>query len=394
MRKKGNIMGFEPKKKKQYREKLPPSMKMHLIAVSGGRCEYPGCNEPLFRDEVTQLDGVFTNFAHIVPNSVNGPRGNDPDAQNRDNVNSPENFMVMCLKHHKLIDSEDDLPQHSVAALRRYKREHEDRIAAATAVDVNRKRHIVLYRSRIGSALPSFNVNEALRALVPDHYPVSATPIDLSYESEADSGDDGYMQRCSMAMEDSFAQQIQRKVKKEDTLHFSLFAMGTMPMLIKLGTLFSEKHHVDVYQRQRDGSWRWPEKEEPRTFVITKPEISGGNLPVLLLALTNLDGVADRVRKSFSDDIDLWILTVASGQHGVNCIQSKQALRDFTENARKILDDILAVYDHSVPLNVVPVMPLSACIEFGRIRLEAHNKWIIYNQNSKEANFVETITIE
>ena len=48
-----------------------------LWAISGGRCEYEGCNTPLYMDILTKKKYNKAYIAHIVADSLDGPRG-DP----------------------------------------------------------------------------------------------------------------------------------------------------------------------------------------------------------------------------------------------------------------------------------------------------------------------------
>ncbi len=55
------------------------SVKTRLLVWvrAGGRCEYPGCNKLLLRDDLTATEMNRSYFAHIVADSPDGPRG-DP----------------------------------------------------------------------------------------------------------------------------------------------------------------------------------------------------------------------------------------------------------------------------------------------------------------------------
>ena len=50
---------------------------LKLCARAAGRCQFEGCNEYLFKDELTQSEFNRSNIAHIVASSPNGPRGDN-----------------------------------------------------------------------------------------------------------------------------------------------------------------------------------------------------------------------------------------------------------------------------------------------------------------------------
>ncbi|MFG2620667.1 HNH endonuclease signature motif containing protein [Streptomyces sp. NPDC048507] len=70
-------------------------------------CAYPDCSEPLI-EEHRGLQSVNVEVAHIRAEKPGGARY-DPDF-NKDNgkVNSEENLMLLCTKHHKWVDDHKD----------------------------------------------------------------------------------------------------------------------------------------------------------------------------------------------------------------------------------------------------------------------------------------------
>lgn len=48
---------------------------MKLVAASGGRCQFEGCNCNVFKDNITWAALNKSNVAHIIGSSPDGPRG-------------------------------------------------------------------------------------------------------------------------------------------------------------------------------------------------------------------------------------------------------------------------------------------------------------------------------
>ena len=86
---------------------VPVTVRYALWGKAGGRCQYRGCNKPLWKDPLTQREFNNAYLAHIVADTPGGPRG--------DQVLSPQlaaelsNVMLLCDSHHRLIDLEDVL---------------------------------------------------------------------------------------------------------------------------------------------------------------------------------------------------------------------------------------------------------------------------------------------
>lgn len=93
-----------------------------LFAVSGNRCAFPNCDSPLVEETGT----VTGEIAHIRAVSENGPRFDS--GQLDEERHSFENLMLLCGRHHTIIDSEVD--QYTVALLLEMKHAHEKKNAA------------------------------------------------------------------------------------------------------------------------------------------------------------------------------------------------------------------------------------------------------------------------
>ena len=97
----------------------------HLFAVSGNHCAFPNCDSPLVEETGT----VTGEIAHIRAASENGPRF-DP-RQSDEERHSFDNLMLLCGRHHTIIDSEID--QYPVALLLEMKHTHEKK----SVVEIN-----------------------------------------------------------------------------------------------------------------------------------------------------------------------------------------------------------------------------------------------------------------
>ncbi len=93
-----------------------------LYAHSGNCCAFEGCHLPIFED-----DGTLTGeCCHIESYSPDGPRYNEH--QTDEERNGYENLMLMCSRHHKIIDSNPE--QYPTERLKATKKAHEDRYTA------------------------------------------------------------------------------------------------------------------------------------------------------------------------------------------------------------------------------------------------------------------------
>lgn len=104
------------------RNTIPAKTLRLLYAHSGNCCAYEGCHNPIFED-----DGTLTGeCCHIESYSPEGPRYNE--LQTDEERNGYDNLMLMCSRHHKIIDNHPE--QYPVERLKATKKAHEDRYTA------------------------------------------------------------------------------------------------------------------------------------------------------------------------------------------------------------------------------------------------------------------------
>lgn len=97
----------------------------YLFASSGGYCQNPGCNDPLFVDVDTAKVSV-AEMAHIFAAQDDGPRA-DPHLS-EEMRGSYKNLILLCVKCHEIIDKKpDSFPD---ILITKWKEDHERLIAA------------------------------------------------------------------------------------------------------------------------------------------------------------------------------------------------------------------------------------------------------------------------
>jgi len=88
-----------------------------------GRCSY--CNEDLTMNLETTDPIIIGEMAHVIARQNGGPRGSEKIEPSK--RNSYGNIILLCLKHHKMID---DAPlEFTVDQILGWKKNHEERLA-------------------------------------------------------------------------------------------------------------------------------------------------------------------------------------------------------------------------------------------------------------------------
>ena len=108
-----------------------------LFAVSGIMCAFTRCREPLVENGL-----VVGELCHI--------KGEKPRSARYDTGQSDterlifDNIILLCRKHHKIID--DDRAKYTVAVLLRMKAEHEARQSTSFSISDRTARSLALLR--------------------------------------------------------------------------------------------------------------------------------------------------------------------------------------------------------------------------------------------------------
>jgi hypothetical protein len=351
----------EEKAKK--RPSIDSKVQLRLWLKSGGRCQYRNCNENLYEDGLTLKSLNKSYIAHIY--------GYAPNSARYDALLSPKlekdftNLMLLCDGCHRKIDREEK-DEHPASLLIEMKKEHEDRIDALTSMKENVRTNVILYNSKIGDFSPSMQMEDIRAILVKKNLYPAQNPITLSSGNTSITDDVVlYWEYESTSLEKNFQNEIAPHLKPGKLQHFSLFSFGTMPLLVKLGTLLGDKHNINTYQLHREPqTWEWSEAGEFSGFKLVEPDNKTG-IPVLNISLSaNID--SSRIQDLFPDDtVSIWTLT--HDNPNVNFLKTEEILSKWRTAARDAFSRIKDIHGHDSQLHVFPAMPLSASVEFGRV---------------------------
>ena len=125
---------------------------------------------------MTRRTDRFGAFAHIVADKPGGPRGNAVRSPKL--ANDIGNLMLLCHKHHKLIDGANwqDYPE---SLLRVMKAEHEARVRKLSSYQGEYRTHLLLLQAGIGERVGWLSRQAAETAVLPRYAQDHAT-VDLS----------------------------------------------------------------------------------------------------------------------------------------------------------------------------------------------------------------------
>jgi len=362
-----------------------------LWARAAGRCQFNGCNKPLYKSPITQERVNISEKAHIYSFSKDGPRGWWRFAKNNKSINDIENLILMCHDCHTTIDQDINGERYSAKFLQQWKKEHETRVRIVTGISSNMKSHVIFYSANIGDEKSPIQKNDAFEAMFPIKFPQDEHPIVLSMKCEHDDSNPDYWTTETNNLKNLFKIQLIPRIQDNDPAHFSIFALAPQPLLIQLGALFTDKVDVETYQLHREpNTWKWQNYPDGFKFITHKPQ-NFNNPPVLIVSLSDFVDYK-RIYSVLGENVSIWELTTNEPHN--DCIKSQAQLSMFRTEIRKLIIDIKQQHGNTTPLTIFPVMPISCAIELGRVRMpKADMSWVIYDQNHKKGKFIKALTI-
>ncbi len=367
---------------------IPDTVKMRLWGKAGGRCQYEGCNQPLWLDALTQAEFNTAYIAHIIGDKPKGPRG-DPVLSERLKADIT-NLMVLCDTHHRLVDVADE-PGHPADRLRGMKERHEARIELLGSLGPDKQSHVVLFGANIGAHDAPLSTNKAAQAMLPDCYPAEARAIELGWTNSALADrDTAYWQGQALQLKSMYEQTLKPRLRKGEIHHLSVFGLAPQPLLMLLGHLLCDITAAEVYQLHREPpDWRWQNDPPGFDFIVAEPSSTVGP-PALVFSLSAT--VLDERVYALLPGASIWKLS--SPQPHNDFLAGRGQARLFRQHVRSLLDRIKAAHGETATLHVFPAMPVALAVDFGRVIMpKADMTMQIYDQNQALGGFVPAITL-
>jgi hypothetical protein len=362
-----------------------------LWGIAAGRCEFAGCNKPLWKSSITQEQVSIGQKAHIYAFSSRGPRGHRGVSTER--LNDLSNLMLVCPECHKKIDQHKDGGRYTAAVLQQMKATHERRIELVASIAPSKASHVVFYGANVGDHSSPLAHADAASALFPSRYPADDKPIRLGMvDSASADADPTFWTKETQNLTARFNQRIRDRLASGDIEHLSIFARAPQPLLILLGSLLTDIPIADLYQLHREPpGWRWPDVVDAvPAFEIGAPVKENGP-PALVLSLS-ATVTEDRVKRVIGDGASIWTVTIDTPHN--DSTKSREQLSRFRALIRSLLDRIKARHGQGTTLHIFPALSVSTAVELGRVRMpKADMPWRIYDQVNARGGFVLAVSI-
>lgn len=370
------------------RTSIPENVKIRVAAKAAGRCSFRGCNALLTVHELTQKRATLSNFAHIVADSPDGPRG---DAVRSHQLAKDEaNVMLLCQKCHKLVD---DLPaEYPEALLLEMKREHEARVKRQTEVGPDQRTTLIVMEANIGEQRFVVDTNE-VRDAVRDRY-VAEHPIRIVQNLASLTDDQSTFWEIVRAETAKQLREQYHPRRSEGAIrHLTVAALAPIPCLIDLGAQLGDIATVDVLARRREPkTWAWDVDRDPATYQLSHVEgEADAHGPVLLLV--SVTGVCSPAPTDVRDECvaEYHLVHERPGTDRVVCRADRARFRRAFDDA---LATIVARHGATGPIHLLCAVPNVLAVEIGRARLpKAQPAYVVYDYNAATKGWTRALTI-
>lgn len=355
---------------------LPTPQKRELYQRAACMCEFKNCGIPLFYDLRSGLSVNNGDFAHIIPSSANGPRGAE-DTGNYE-IDSPENRILLCKKHHKLVDANER--HYPAELLREMKRRHEDKVRGFQSIISADASLACVFTAKIKGVqdvlVSDSSVNEAI---VANGHPLADLfPQRICLVSDCKYGTKAYW-RSMVTQIEGHAERIVSLMRSrgESCLGLSIFPLAPIPLIAKFASLIGDKISFTVFPKLRGAhSWTWRSGVKTNKFSY---DLIRADRKARRVALV-ISATAPILEQFLSEqNYKGAIYHIHSQRMSLNPVKTLEDLASFRSAFHDALGDIQSTYGSSIKVDVFPCVPNVVAFEIGCRRMaKVHPVMTVY----------------
>lgn len=371
--------------------------------AAGGRCMYRGCGQDLGYTPLTTKAARIAYLAHIVASDPDGPRGNN-DSHNLSD--DPENIMLMCDAHHRLIDRIDEAG-HTIERLRTMRAEHVLRVNYLLGGMKYPRTQIVTLLADLAQVPTNVCQTELLESVLSRRLGPLNNPLHAIRRTQRDdrSRQDFWWHFLHEHENDirTFILQASNQPSRSSEAApdvLAIFPLHLVPLLFVAGRIVGEARPIEVFQYDRDRrTWRWDETATPSVqgsiSISTLPSTPADEVVLSIELTAAIDeyalptGLSDAIRNQRVP----WIrITHASPDY--SCIRTSEDLDQFTNVARhavRVVQDQM----RAKRVHLIGVSPASSLFRFGQLLQAGHHPlYQLYDRPDCAHQFLPALKID
>lgn len=377
-------------------EQITQATANSVWADAGGCCMFKGCGKDLSVVPLYNKKKRVAYLAHIIASDPDGPRGNHDSHRLS---NSPENIMLMCDMHHRLIDV-FALDNYPAPRLQQMRLEHTSKVRMYREAMQFTEAHVMTLFADLGNISTHYPDSEFLEVLLAEKLSMHPhVKRHLEYRKRDDRTSPDFWGNYLHEMELRISNMVQEMRFQNSVDVLAVFPLHHTPTLILAGRITGEARRVRVFQPSRKRkSWLWDPnaiEHPPGTFkVFGKTNFKSDEVLLTVELTAHLDRktLPDTLNDALDSERMPWIRIKLDSPDG-ECIGKKEDLEQFVNTARHtinfIQDQIRAKRVHLIVMS-----PSSTTFSLGQLMQVGHHaEFILYDRANWEQPFVEAFTI-
>ncbi|ASD20423.1 hypothetical protein CD799_33505 [Pseudomonas aeruginosa] len=367
---------------------------------AGGRCMFDGCAEDLSEIPYWNKTGRVGYLAHIIASDPKGPRGSQMDSHRLSNA--PENIMLMCDAHHRLIDTfaPSDYPAEVLYEMRRSHRDTVRRYLNSMAFP---RSHALTLHANLANVPTYFQDSDFIEAILASRK--SMAPGVLHYIRRTSHRDDrnqqGFWGNYLREHEGEIRRLIAAFNSTPDgtTDSFSVFPLHHTATMVLAGRIMGEAQGIQVFQYDRNRrSWAW--NAASSHLVPESIQVSGLILQRTNEALITVELTASIDESSIPADLGSRIrygglpwIRITTPVPRPDLISTPQDLEQFAHVARRVINHVQDAM-RVERVHLIVISPASTVFRFGQMLQAGHHpEYIVYDRAGREYPFVPALSI-
>lgn len=379
---------------------ISPRTAQKVWADAGGRCMFQGCSKDLSEIHLWTKAARVGYLAHIVASDPEGPRGKQEDSHRL--ANNPDNIMLMCDEHHRLIDSFAP-EQYTSEILDEMRKSHRDMVRNYLDSLAYTPTRAVTLHANLGGVPTYFHDSELIDAIVAMRR--AMLPGVVHYVRRKSQRDDRHLPGFWYQYLREHEHQIRQLVSGFDsssgsvTESLAVFPLHHIPTLVLAGRIMGEAQAIQIFQYDRHRkTWAWDPQVEAHSRDTFRVDSLSPDYATEILITLELTAHVDKEAlpselQSRVDNGHLPWIRVTTSKTGINCIGHPDDLDQFAEVARKAImhvQDVMRVKK----VHLIAVSPASTVFRFGQMLQAGHHpEYIVYDRAGRDYEFTPALSI-
>lgn len=376
---------------------INPATTNSVWADAGGCCMFKGCAHDLSNVPLYNRAKRIAYLAHIIASDPEGPRGTNEDSHRRSN--DPENIMLMCDAHHRLIDV--FAPEiYTTSRLQDMRREHTEKVRMYRNAMKFKEAQVMTVYGGVAHIATKYPDSVFLEVLLDEQLSMRpSVKRHLEYQSRDARTSPDFWGNYLHGMELCIRTMVQDLGAPHSADVLAVFPLHHTPTMVLAGRITGEARPVRVFQKSRArDSWAWNRNAAPQppgTFKVlgrTDSKTDEVLLTVELTAQLDENTLPSSLANNVANGSLPWIRMTLDSPSG-ECIQRNEDLEQVVNVAREtinfIQDELRAKRIHLIILS-----PASAVFRIGQLMQAGHHaEFTLYDRANWEQPFVEAFTI-